>query len=226
MKRALIGLALVAATATMSAAQAAPFVLTFEGLGNLEPVGNFYDGGLGGNGSGPGPNFGVAFSPNSLAIIDADAGGTGNIGGEPTPDTVLFFLTGNAAIMNYAAGFTAGFSFYYSAINQPGFIAVYDGLDGTGNLLASLQLPVTPSDGGDPNGSFSPFFPVGVAFQGVARSIDFGGTVNQIGFDNITFGSDDPCEGDECVVPEPGSLALLGLGLVGLVASRRRRFWS
>lgn len=225
MKRTLIGLALVAATATMSAAQAAPFVLTFEGLGNQESVGNFYNGGLGGNGSGPGPNFGVTFSPNSLAIIDADAGGTGNIGGEPTPDTVLFFLTGTA-IMNYAAGFTNGFSFFYSAINNPGFISVYDGLDATGNLLASLQLPVTPSDGGDPTGDFSPFFPVGVGFQGIARSIDFGGTVNQIAFDNITFGRDAPCTGPNCQVPEPGSLALLGLGLVGLVGSRRRRFWS
>jgi hypothetical protein len=225
MKRAFVGLALVAATATMSAAQAAPFVLTFEGLGDQESVGDFYNGGLGGNGSGPGPNFGVTFSPNSLSIIDADAGGSGNIGGEPTPDTVLFFLTGTA-IMNYAAGFTDGFSFFYSAINNPGFISVYDGLDGAGNLLASLQLPVTPSDGGDPTGAFSPFFPVGVAFQGVARSIDFGGTVNQIAFDNITFGSDDPCTDANCEVPEPGSLALLGLGLVGIVASRRRRFWS
>jgi PEP-CTERM motif len=226
MKRALIGLALLAATATMSAAQAAPFVLTFEGLQDLEPVNEYYNGGLGGSGSGPGPNFGVSFSGNSLAIIDADAGGSGNFGGEPTPDTILFFLTGTA-IMNVAAGFTDGFSFYYSAINNPGFITVYDGLNGTGNVLANLDLPLTPVNGApDPTGQFSPLLPVGVAFQGVARSIDFGGTVNQIGFDNITFGSDDPCEGDECVVPEPGSLALLGLGLVGLVASRRRRFWS
>lgn len=223
MKRALIGLALVAATATMSAAQAAPFVLTFEGLSNLEPVGNFYNGGLGGNGSGPGPNFGVTFSSNSLAIIDADAGGTGNIGGEPSPSTVLFFLSGPAAIMNYAAGFTTGFSFFYSAINNPGFVSVYDGLDGTGNLLATLQLPVTPSDGGDPNGAFSPFFPVGVGFQGTARSIDFGGTVNQIAFDNVTFGSDAPCTGPRCEVPEPGSLALLGLGLAGLGIARWRK---
>lgn len=227
MKRALVGLALVAATATISAAQAAPFVLTFEGLGDQEAVGDFYNGGLGGNGSGPGPNYGVTFSSNSLALIDADAGGSGNFGGEPTPDTILFFVSGPAAIMNYAAGFTDGFSFFYTAINSPGFIAVYDGLDGTGNQLALLQLPLTPINGApDPTGPFSPLVPVGVTFQGVARSIDFGGTVNQIGFDNITFGSDAPCTGPSCEVPEPGSLALLGFGLVGLVASRRRRFWS
>jgi hypothetical protein len=225
MKRALVSLAFMAATATMSVAHAAPFVLTFEGLGDLEAVNEYYNGGLGGNGSGPGQSFGVSFSTNSLAVIDGDAGGSGNIGGEPSPSTVLFFLSGTA-IMNVAAGFDTGFSLYYSAVNVSGSISVYDGLDGTGNLLTSLQLPVTPSDGGDPNGAFSPFFPVGVAFQGTAKSIDFGGTVNQIAFDNVTFGSDDPCEGGQCDVPEPGSMALVGCALVGLAASRRRRFWS
>jgi hypothetical protein len=217
-------LVLAAAALSLTAAatsQAAITVLTFEGLQDLEPVENYYNAGLGGNGSGPGAANGVVFSSNALAIIDADAGGSGNIGGEPSPDTVLFFLSGPAATLNYAAGFTTGFSFYYSAINNSGFVNVWDGLDATGTLLATIPLPTTPSDGGDPNGNFSPFFPVGVAFAGTAKSVDFGGTVNQIAFDNITFGSDRPGNGN--AVPEGGtSVALLGLGLVGLVGASRR----
>jgi hypothetical protein len=46
-------------------------VLTFEGLQNLEPVGSFFSEGTGGNGSGPGPDFGISFSSNALALIDA-----------------------------------------------------------------------------------------------------------------------------------------------------------
>jgi hypothetical protein len=192
-------------------------VLDFEGLQNLESVGNFYNGGTGGNGSGPGPNFGIVFSSNGQAIIDADAGGTGNFGGEPSPSTILFFLSGTAATMNVAAGFDTGFSFFYSAVNQPGFVTVWDGPNGTGNILATLVLPITPSDGGDPNGAFSPFFPIGVAFAGTALSVDFGGTIDQIGFDNITLGSETP------VVPEPGSVTLLALGAASLLAWRERR---
>ena len=79
--------------------------ITFEGLEDSEAVLNFYNGGTGGNGSGPGPNVGVTFSGNALALIDADAGGSGNIGGEPSSSTVLFFLSGPAATMNVPAGF-------------------------------------------------------------------------------------------------------------------------
>lgn len=209
-------LALLAALASPGQAVT---LLTFEGLQNLEPVQNFYNGGAGGFGS-VGPNLGIVFNANALAIIDADAGGTGNFGGEPSPDTALFFLSGTA-ILNYAAGFDTGFSFYYSAINQPGSINVYDGIDGTGNLLASLNLPTTPFNGGpDPTGQFSPFLPIGVAFNGIARSIDFGGTVNQIAFDNITFGSATPSNGE---VPEPATWTMVAGGVLALLVSRRRR---
>lgn len=209
---------------------AAVTVLTFEGLADFESVGGFYNGqqANGGIGSGPGPNFGITFSSNALALIDADAGGSGNFGGEPSPSTGLFFLEGAAATLNMAAGFDTGFSFYYAAINVPGSIQVWDGLDGTGNLLATLDLPVTPHTGApDPTGNYSPLVAIGVAFNGIARSVDFGGTVNQIVFDDITLGSVTPGNdtrvplGDDTRVPLPGSLILLAGG--ALVATLVRR---
>lgn len=193
--------------------------LTFEGLSNLEPVLNYYNGGFGGSGSGPGPSNGVVFSGNALALIDADAGGTGNIANEPSPSTVLFFLGGSAATLNYESGFDTGFSFLYSAINYPGLVRVYDGLNATGNLLATIDLAVTPWGNGDPNGAFGYWEPIGVSFAGIARSVDFGGTVNQICFDNVTFGSATPGE-----VPDGGTSAcLLGLSLLGLFGCKKLR---
>jgi VPDSG-CTERM motif len=134
------------------------------------------------------------------------------------PGNMLFFLDSNAATMNVPAGFTTGFSFFYSAINNPGFVNVYDGLNGTGNILTTLNLPVTASDGGDPNGQFSPFVPFGVNFSGTALSVDFGGTANQIGFDDVTLGSSTPGN-----VPDGGAtLSLLGLAMSGLVMIKRK----
>ena len=170
--------------------------ITFEGLRDGESINQFYNGGTGGSGSGPGANYGISFSPNALAVIDSDAGGSGNFGGEPSPDTAMYFVSGTA-VMNVAAGFTTGFSFYYTSYQYPSSVTVYDGLNGTGNVLATLALPVTPYNGApDPYGTFSPFVPIGVSFAGTARSVDFGGTVNQVAFDNITIGSATPGNGN------------------------------
>ncbi|MBK8594238.1 MAG: PEP-CTERM sorting domain-containing protein [Holophagales bacterium] len=189
-------------------------VLTFEGLANQEPLGDFYNGGTGGTGSGPGPNLGITFSSNALGIIDADAGGTGNFGGEPSPSTIMFFLTGAAATMNVPAGFAEGFSFYYSAINSTGVVTVYDGLNATGTVLATLALPLTPSNGApDPTGNFSPLVPLGVTFSGTARSVDFGGAQNQIGFDDITIGSATPGQPSLSIVP---TLSFWAMGVLAL----------
>ncbi len=197
-------------------AMAGVTVLTFEGLKNLESVDNYYNGGLGGDGSGPGSNYGISFSSNSLALISDTVGGTGNFDASalPSPSTGLFFLSGGAATMNVAAGFDTGFSFYYSAINVAGSIKGYDGLNATGNVLATLTLPTTPSI---PGGRFQPLVPIGVAFAGTAMSVDFGGSANQIVFDNITLGTDNPA------VPEPSALVLGAIGLVSLVGFNRRR---
>ena len=204
----------LAVAGVASPAIAVPLVLTFEGLQDFESVNEFYNGGTGSLGSGPGTNFGIQFS-NAIALIDSDAGGTGNFGGEPSPSTAITFLGVSQTTMNVAAGFDTGFSFFYTSIVVPGVVRVWSGLDGTGSLLAELDLPVTPNSGApDPTGQFSPFLPFGVAFDGIAHSVDFAGSANQIGFDNITLGSERPIGPDQAV-PLPGSLLLLGAGLAG-----------
>jgi hypothetical protein len=196
------------------AAMAAPIVLDFEGLQNQEHILDFYNGGTGSLGS-TGPNFGIGFGADAEALIASSAGGTGNFQGEPSAPTVAFFLTGTGDLMNVAAGFNTGFSFFYSAIANPGSVDVFSGLDGGGSHLAHLVLPTTPAGpygvAPCPNtsgGAFCPWVPIGVSFAGTAESVNFTGTANQIGFDNITLGSQTP------VVPSP----LIGHGLLVVLA--------
>lgn len=194
-------------------------VLTFEGLQDEEPIGNYYNGGYGGDGSGPGPNYGITFGSDSLAIISNLDGGNGNFNNNPSGDTVAFFLTGPGDTMDVAGGFNTGFSFYYCSPIYTGSVYVYGGLDGTGTLLATVNLPSTPPGPG-PN-TYSLWEADGVAFAGTAESAVFTGVANYIGFDNITLGSATPGSGSG--VPDSGSaITLLGLAIAGLGIIRRK----
>lgn len=141
-------LLVVAALLVAVPSSADVIVLNFEGIANQTAVGNFYNGGAG-------TNYGIEFSPATLAIIDADSGGTGNFANEPSPNTIMFSLNANNAILNVAAGFDTGFSFFYTS-STAAAVNVYDGLNATGNLLGTLPLSAQFNVGctGDPSGQF------------------------------------------------------------------------
>ncbi len=211
----------------VAAAGAEPMRLTFEGLGQtgtypcVERIASFYNGGLGvgvcsPTGHGPGPSWGVVFSDNALALVDADAGGNGNFGGEPSPNTVLFFNPTGPAIMNVAGGFSGSLTTYYSSPYEAGVLRVYAGTNGTGALLGELFLRQTALQGApDPTGDFSPLVPAALLFTGKARSAVFGGVPNGILFDDVTIDADLAAP-----VPEKNMFLLLG---AGLIAGRLRR---
>ena len=195
-------------------------VLNFEGIGNLASIGNYYNGG-------GGPNVGVYFGGTTLALIDEDAGGSGNFANEPSPNTVMFFLSGGGATMNVPAGFTTGFSFYYSS-NGQGTVYVYEGLDGKGNLLATQPFSSNYSNNscvGDPNGAYCHWDPMGVSFAGVAKSVSFTGVEDHCAFDDVTFGSITPGPTAVPTMSQWGliflALALLGVGTAYILRRRK-----
>ncbi len=203
----------------LPSANAVPIVLDFEGAGDTAALLDFYNGGTDSLGN-VGTNYGIGFGANALSLVDLDAGGSGNFANEPTPNTVMFFLTGSA-VLNYSPGFDTGFSFYYSSSTVAN-VNVYDGLDMTGNLLGSIALNAQGFDNcvGDPFGDFCNWSVGSLAFVGIAKSIDFGGTVNQSGYDDITFGSVTP--GAPELVSAPATLVLMGIGFLGMGYMRRK----
>jgi hypothetical protein len=194
--------------------------LTFDTFQGREAIGDYYNGGSGGMGSGPGPNYGVEFSSTALALNSDTLGA--NFANNPSSPGILYFDGGSGATMNVAAGFTAQLSFYYSApyTDNPGSVTIYDGLNQTGNILASLVLPVTPPlPPGSPD--FNNWVSMTMNFAGTARSVNLSGAAATfIAFDNVALGEAQP----PVLVPEPSALVLAGLGcLGGLGVFARRR---
>lgn len=211
-----------------SPALANVIVLDFEGAGNNAQLLSFYNGGTDSQGL-AGVDYGIQFGSDALSLRDKDIGGSGNFANEPSPDTVMFFTSGSA-ILNYAFGFDTGFSFFYSA-KYAASVYVYDDLNASGNLLASIKVfpQYTDNCSGDPTGTYCNWTPAGAGFVGIAKSVDFGGTVLHTGYDNVTFGSATPGGAEQRLMlqatplslPEPATWALLGLGLVGLRSFQR-----
>ncbi|MDE1177044.1 MAG: PEP-CTERM sorting domain-containing protein [Edaphobacter sp.] len=223
----LLGLSLLVGSALSASADTV--VLKFENIltagQQSAPIGDYYNGT-----GGPSNNYGISFSDNALALCLNTPGNScsntsrGGLGDPTSQGGGLFFLSGSETYMNNEAGFTDGFSLFYSAINQPGSLSVYSGLNGTGTLLATLDLSLTSSGcSGIYDAGFCPFVPVGVSFSGTAESISFAGAANQIVFDDVTFGSAIPNPPDTSAVPEPSTLLMMFTGAGAAIGGVRRR---
>jgi hypothetical protein len=208
-----IGACLTATIAVLSGPTHAAVGINFDSLQNNELVNDYYNGGFGSLGSGPGPNYGVTFA--NADVLNEDINNEGLLVTAPNSIT---FLSGSGAIMDVAAGFTTGLSFNYSTPFFTGIVTVWSGLDGAGTELASIALPLT-SDGAGHDGcnghNYCPLYPIGVTFSGIAKSVNFSGTPASVVYDDITLGSAAPITGG---VPEPSTWAMLVIGFAGVGA--------
>jgi len=225
-------LALALAAVGVGHAYGDPIVLNFEGINSTYPSGfafinGFYDGGTSSDGT-TGPNFGITFSSNAQAIclnslsVTCSNTSRGGLGDPSSQKGGLFFLSGSQTFMDDPAGFTTGFSLFYVAVSSPGSLSVFSGLDGTGTLLATLNLPTNSGSCPGYNAGFCPFSPVGVSFSGTAESISFAGVEDQIVFDDVTFGSATPGN----PTPEPSTFVMMLTAAGASIGAIRRRLMA
>ena len=120
-------------------------------------------------------------------------------------DSFIFYSASDTMVFSFATPVTAvgGFINYYpDGITTPTIMAAYDA---SWNLIESYNLSF--STGGGANTGF--FY----GFQETTPIKYFTLTDNYVGITNLTVGS----------VPEPGTLTLIGTGLLGAFGAVRRR---
>ena len=239
-----MAVALVSAMAFAGMASATKVTMDFDGLTGAAPVlgpgeyaTNYYNGGCGSSYSGGsvscgGPDYGVVWSANAVAF--AQPGLTARYTGvanAPSGPNVLgidknIFGQPSGILMSVAAGFDTSLSFWYStsALYSGVFVTVYDGVDGTGSVLATVNLDATAGYC-VAGAQFSCWNPLTLDFDGTAHSVRFYDDLSnprQFLLDNVSFNM----SGSGPTVPEPATIGMFGLGalLIGLFVGLRRRF--
>lgn len=163
-------------------------------------------------------------------------GGVGGVAAPPSKDTTCFGYApgpgGSAsggAKFDYSGLLAPGKTFsylglYFGSVDSYNTINIYNGTE----LLYSLNgTQVLSNNGGTTGDQLAPSSNVYVNFAFASgesfTAVEFVSTNRAMEFDNIVVGDTVPKDVVVANVPEPGSLALLAAGLLGMAAVRRSR---